>query len=102
MVRRTNNKNSNKIFISWAGDIGKEIAKQLKNILETEMFKGAELNCFVSDVDIASGTDWWKKIKNELKASKVGIVCITKENMKAPWIYFEAGAMVTRNIPTIP
>lgn len=92
----------NKIFISWSGDISKEIAKGIKYVLEDIIFKGTDLSCFVSDIDIASGTDWWKKIKGELKTCKLGILCVTKENVRAPWIYFESGAMVARDIPTIP
>lgn len=44
---------SKKIFISWSGDNSKQIAKELKNVLENIIFEGANLNCFVSDIDIA-------------------------------------------------
>lgn len=90
-----------RIFISWSGESGKQIASKLKEVLEEDIFTGA-INCFVSDTDIASGEDWWNKIKEELTSSNLGILCITKENTKAPWIYFEAGAMVGNNIHTIP
>ena len=70
--------------------------------MEDEIFASSDLECFVSTVDIASGDDWWNKIKKELKRCKQGILCITKENIKAPWIYFEAGAMVAREVDTIP
>lgn len=92
----------NKIFISWSGSKSKEIAKGIKWALEDNIFKGTGLKCFVSDLDISSGSDWWLKIKGELKTCKMGILCITKENIKAPWIYFEAGAMIAREIPTTP
>lgn len=92
----------NKIFISWSGARSKEIAIALKNCLETDVFCNTNLRCFVSDQDIASGADWWDKIQKELKSCKLGIVCITKENLRAPWIYFEAGAIVARDVPVIP
>lgn len=95
-------KKENRIFISWSGEISKEIAKALKICLEKEVFPNTDFSCFVSDVDIASGADWWNKIKRELKSCKMGVLCITKENLKAPWIYYEAGAMVAQEIPTIP
>ena len=91
----------NKIFISWSGKNSKEIAKGIKSVFENKIFTD-ELTCFVSDIDISSGADWWNKIKEELNSSKLGIICITKENINAPWIYFEAGAMITHNIPVIP
>lgn len=92
----------NKIFISWSGKNSRKIAIELKEILEKKIFASTGLECFVSTVDIASGDDWWNKIKKELKKCKQGILCVTKENIKAPWIYFEAGAMVARDVPTVP
>lgn len=95
-------KNDKNIFISWSGDNSKEIAKELKKSLENVFFTDTGLTCFVSDVDIASGTDWWNKIKKELKTCKVGILCVTKENLMSPWLFFEAGAMIARGIVVIP
>lgn len=91
-----------KIFISWSRHYSKEIALELKKILEEKIFLGTELKCFVSDVDIASGEDWWNKIKTELKSSGMGILCVTKQNVKEPWIFYEAGALVANNINVIP
>lgn len=94
------NKN-NTIFISWSADCSNAIAEELKRTLEQDVFKGS-VNCFVSTQGIASGEDWYDKIKNELKASSLGIMCITKENIKAPWLYFEAGALVSNDLRVIP
>lgn len=104
MIGKVNNnkERENKIFISWSGDSSEKIARQLKESLEAEIFSGSDLTCFVSTIGISSGTNWWNKIKKELKKCKLGILCITDENIKAPWIYFEAGAMTARSVPTIP
>lgn len=91
-----------KIFISWSRTYSKKIALALKYTLEKEIFSGSGLQCFVSDVDIASGEDWWNKIKKELKNSGMGILCVTKENVKEPWIFFEGGALIANNVSTIP
>lgn len=48
-----------KIFISWSGENSKEIAKVIKKALENKIFEGTGLECFVSDLDISSGDDWW-------------------------------------------
>lgn len=96
--------NIKNIFISWSGSNTKYFAIALKNILETIIFPSNEtgLKCFVSDEDIAAGTDWWVEIKDELRYCGLGILCVTNENIKAPWIFYEAGAMAARNIPSIP
>lgn len=100
--RNSKSGKQNKIFISWSGENSKKIAMELKEILEKKIFISTDLECFVSTVDIASGDDWWNKIKKELMKCKQGILCVTKENIKAPWIFYEAGAMVARDVPTIP
>lgn len=90
-----------KVFISWSGPHSKKIAEELKNILETQMFAG-QIQCFVSSESIVSGEDWYKIIKSELKKSSLGLLCMTKENIKSPWLYFEAGALVRNEIKVIP
>lgn len=92
----------NKIFISWSGKRTQEFALCLKNVIEETIFPQTGLECFVSNVDIASGTDWWTKISGELKECNLGILCVTNENIDAPWIYYEAGGMAARDVPSIP
>ena len=91
-----------KVFISWSGDHTREFAQELKKVLEDRIFKEYDLECFFSTQDIDCGTSWRKKIQNELRECKVGIICITKSNVRAPWLYMEAGAMIARGINTIP
>lgn len=74
----------------------------LKKVIEGIIFPDLELECFVSKVDIDSGTDWWMTIRSELKTCQLGIVCVTNENVHAPWIFYEAGGMAARNVPVIP
>jgi hypothetical protein len=100
-TKRVTTRNTSDVFLSWSGPNSKEIARALKNMFETKVFANEKIRCFVSDEDIASGSDWWNKIKRELKSCKIGIICITKENMSAPWIYFEAGTMVARGVPFV-
>jgi len=89
------------IFISWSGDSSKKIALALKDSLENDIFQEKEL-CFVSDTGIKKGDNWYAAIKHELANCKYGIACITKENISAPWIFFESGAIETREVPIIP
>jgi len=48
---------------------------------------------YVSSEDIDKGARWSSDIAGELDASAYGIVCLTPENVDAPWINFEAGAL---------
>lgn len=43
--------------------------------------------------DIERGALWFSEINDQLKDTKIGIVCLTKDNLDKPWILFEAGAL---------
>ena len=79
-----------KIFISWSGEISKEVAKLLKKKLPL-IIQG--LDIFLSQHDIESGSRWSFKLTQELSESNYGIICLTKPNLEKPWIVFEAGAL---------
>lgn len=78
-----------KIFISWSGEKSKGIAEFLKNWIE-QIIQAAEP--WIS-VDIEKGKRWNAEISEKLENSKIGIFCVTKENLNSPWILFEAGAI---------
>lgn len=78
-----------KIFISWSGDNSKMIAEYLKKWIE-QIIQSAEP--WIS-VDIDKGKKWNQEISQNLEESKVGILCVTRDNINAPWILFEAGAI---------
>jgi TIR domain len=78
-----------KIFLSWSGEKSKKIAESLKDWLE-QVIQTSEP--WVS-TSIEKGKRWSKEISDKLEESKVGIICLTKENLNAPWILFEAGAI---------
>jgi hypothetical protein len=44
-------------------------------------------------LDIQKGIRWNDQIKNELEQSKVGIICLNKDNLQSEWVLFEAGAL---------
>jgi len=48
---------------------------------------------YVSSEDIDKGARWSTDIAQELKESSFGIICVTKDNLQAPWVNFEAGAL---------
>lgn len=79
-----------KIFISWSGDLAKEVTKVLRAWLP-KMFD--HLDPWASEVDIDAGTRGLNEIQDRLNASAFGIIVVTAENMNKPWLNFEAGAL---------
>jgi hypothetical protein len=79
-----------KIFISWSGKPSLNVATALRDWLPY-IFNGIEL--FVSSEDIRKGKRWPLEVSKELDASNFGIVCLTPDNLEAPWLLFESGAL---------
>lgn len=79
-----------KVFISWSGERSKKVAQIFRDWLPTVI---QAIEPFVSSEDIEKGSRWNTDIAQELKESRFGLICVTKENLKAPWLNFEAGAL---------
>jgi hypothetical protein len=79
-----------KIFISWSGKHSLQVATNLREWLPY-IFNGIEL--FVSSEDIRKGKRWPLEVSKELDACNFGIVCLTPDNLDAPWLLFESGAL---------
>jgi len=79
-----------KVFISWSGARSKKVAIIFRDWLPSVI---QSVNAFVSSEDIEKGARWNTDIAQELKESTFGIICVTKDNLGAPWLNFEAGAL---------
>src|SRR6266545_6835843 len=79
-----------KVFLGWSGDLSHEIALVLRQWLPRVI---QTLKPFVSSEDISKGVRWTEDLARELEASSFGIVSVTRDNMSAPWLIFEAGAL---------
>jgi hypothetical protein len=79
-----------KVFISWSGPRSRVVAEALGYWLPKVL---QAVQTFVSTNSIDKGTRWRSVVTNELEQSGFGIVCLTPENLTAPWILFEAGAL---------
>lgn len=79
-----------KIFISWSGDYSKEVAEKLSIWIRSVI---QSVDTFYSPIDIGKGENWSNRLSQELAECTFGIVCLTPENVSAPWIHFEAGAL---------
>lgn len=79
-----------KVFISWSGSRSEALAKALKEWLRLILHY---TDPWMSQSDIDAGDRWGTEIAKGLEACNFGIIFVTKENLTAPWILFEAGAL---------
>ena len=79
-----------KVFLSWSGSRSHKIALVFRNWLPSVI---QEIVPYVSSEDIDKGARWSTDIAKELSDSTFGILCVTRENIDAPWLMFEAGAL---------
>ena len=83
-----------KVFISWSGDTGNQIAVALAKWLNKIM---PEFNFFTSQT-IKVGAKWRDEIINNLKEADALLLCITAESLSSQWCLFEAGFMAEKKI----
>ena len=79
-----------KVFISWSGDRSKIVATSLSKWL-SDVFQ--DIVTWVSSHNIDAGQRWGHELTQQLATTSFGILCLTPENIGAPWLLFEAGAL---------
>ncbi len=79
-----------KIFISWSGERSKCVAKALRDWLPMVL---QYVEPWMSEADIDAGNRSLNEIAKELADSRLGIICLTPENLNSTWIHYEAGAI---------
>ena len=78
------------VFISWSGKTSGELAKVLRDWLPSVI---QAVKPYFSTDDIEKGTRGNTMLAKELEGAGIGILCLTRENLEAPWIMFEAGSL---------
>src|ERR1700693_4685559 len=79
-----------KIFISWSGPrsvAGAQLLHEYRPMINNAF------DPWLSSVDIDKGSRSASEIAQALVAAKAGIICLTPNNLNAPWILFEAGGI---------
>ena len=79
-----------KVFLSWSGSRSEAVARALRSWLP-DVLQAVEP--WFSSSDIQAGARWASELELQLQESRVGIICLTPENLTAPWVLFEAGAL---------
>lgn len=79
-----------KVFLSWSGEKSHKVALVFRDWFPSVI---QSLEPYVSSEDIDKGARWSTDIAKELENSTFGILCVTRENLTAPWLTFEAGAL---------
>lgn len=82
------------VFISWSGEKSRKAAEALRSWLPNVI---QVLKPYFTPRDIDKGQRWSQDIAGKLSDSLFGIILVTKDNIDAPWILFEAGAL-SKNI----
>lgn len=78
------------VFISWSGVLSRNIAEIFMLWLPKVV---PSAKPFYSPEDTVKGTRWNSQIARKLEKARVGLIFLTKDNLDAPWIMFEAGAL---------
>lgn len=79
-----------KIYICWSGETSRALAEIFKEWLPAVI---QAVKPYYSPDDITKGSRWNTEISKELEASQIGLICLTKDNLEAPWVMFESGAL---------
>ena len=79
-----------KVFISWSGALSEQVARILYEWLPSVL---QTVSPYISSEDIDKGSRWSIELARELEISSYGIICVTPDNMAAPWLNFEVGAL---------
>ena len=79
-----------RVFISWSGDRSKEFASALHDWIPSVL---QSVSTYMSSHDIEKGERWLSSVFKSLEDIEFGVVVLTLENLDAPWIQFESGAL---------
>jgi hypothetical protein len=77
------------VFISWSGEVSRQAAEEFKRWLGNVI---QAVEPWVSG-DIEKGARWGAEVSKKLEQAAFGVICLTADNLNAPWILFEAGAL---------
>lgn len=78
------------IFLSWSGERSGRVAEALRQWIPKVV---QVVRPWTSSASIDPGSRWSVEVGQALSDMHFGVLCLTPENLPAPWILFEAGAL---------
>ena len=79
-----------RVFMSWSGERSRATATALAELLPDIL---QDVQTWMSAHNIAAGSRWGADLGRELEGSNFGVLCLTRENLTASWLLFEAGSL---------
>ena len=79
-----------KLFLSWSGDQSRAAAEAVRGWIRYVI---NAVEPWMSKPDIDAGARWNAALQGKLEESRFGVLFVTRDNMTAPWLLFEAGAL---------
>ena len=81
------------VLISWSKKQSREMAAVFHGWLP-KVVPGFQP--WMSSKDIDKGKQWFGELQDFLGEATSCIICVTAENVRSPWIYYETGAIATK------
>ncbi len=78
------------VFISWSGERSRVLAQKLREWIPRVVQAARP---WMSEADIEKGSRGLNELTKALYTMKVAVACLTPDNLEAPWLLFEAGAL---------
>lgn len=79
-----------KVFISWSGPLSENLGQLIRDWLPKVI---QSVNPYFTPSDVEKGARWLPEITQQLDESKLGILCVTSDNISSDWLLFEAGVL---------
>lgn len=83
-----------KFLISWSGKQSHAVALAIRDWFP-EVIPHAQP--WMSSQDISPGSRWFVDLMSQLEDVTFCVICLTPDNVRSPWLYFEAGAIAAKN-----
>ncbi len=89
-VGRPQTETNLKLFLSWSKPKSLRFAEVLREWLPEVI---QQVDPWLSSEDIDKGQRWAAEVGEKLSSVDQSVLCLTAENLREPWLNFEAGAL---------